>query len=228
MTLPPRLAVILTPQRHSVLFALKGIIAMGLALYLAMLMQLERPYWALISAVFLQVRPETGLVIEKGLCQIGGTLVGGAMGLLILATLLPYPFIALLALTLWIGLNAAASAWVRQANFIYGFAMAGITATLIVVISIANPTSTSSVSIFHVANARISEIIVGAVCATLVSNLLWPARVSHLLQKHARGALNQTLAYLELELNPTGTHTQRHTQVDALLQRIFPISDSVL
>ena len=118
MTLPPRLAVILTPQRHSVLFALKGIIAMGLALYLAMLMQLERPYWALISAVFLQVRPETGLVIEKGLCQIGGTLVGGAMGLLILATLLPYPFIALLALTLWIGLNAAASAWVRQANFI--------------------------------------------------------------------------------------------------------------
>jgi len=225
MTLPPRLAVILTPQRHSVLFALKGIIAMGLALYLAMLMQLERPYWALISAVFLQVRPETGLVIEKGLCQIGGTLVGGAMGLLILATLLPYPFIALLALTLWIGLNAAASAWVRQANFIYGFAMAGITATLIVVISIANPTSTSSVSIFHVANARISEIIVGAVCATLVSNLLWPARVSHLLQKHARGALNQTLAYLELELNPTGTHTQRHTQVDTLLQRIFPLSD---
>ena len=99
------------------------------ALYLSMLMQLERPYWALISAVFLQVRPETGLVIEKGLCQIGGTLVGGAMGLLILATLLPYPFMALLALTLWIGLNAAASAWVRQANFIYGFAMAGITAT---------------------------------------------------------------------------------------------------
>ena len=225
MTLPPRLAVILTPERHSVLFALKGIIAMGLALYLSMLMQLERPYWALISAVFLQVRPETGLVIEKGLCQIGGTLVGGAMGLLILATLLPYPFMALLALTLWIGLNAAASAWVRQANFIYGFAMAGITATLIVVISIANPTTTSSVGIFHVANARVSEIIVGAVCATLVSNLLWPARVSHLLQKHARGALNQTLAYLELELNPAGTHAQRHIQVDTLLQSIFPLSD---
>ncbi len=144
------------------------------------------------------------------------------MGLLILATLLPYPFMALLALTLWIGLNAAASAWVRQANFIYGFAMAGITATLIVVISIANPTTTSSVGIFHVANARVSEIIVGAVCAALASNLLWPARVSHLLQKHARGALNKTLAYLELELNPTGTHAQRHIQVDTLLQSIFP------
>ncbi len=52
------------------LFALKGIIAMSLALYLSMLMQLERPYWALISAVFLQVRPETGLVIEKACARL--------------------------------------------------------------------------------------------------------------------------------------------------------------
>ena len=63
MTLDSRLATILTPDRQSLLFALKGILAMALALWLAMLMQLERPYWALISAVFLQIRPETGLVI---------------------------------------------------------------------------------------------------------------------------------------------------------------------
>jgi len=225
MTLDPRLAVLLTPDRQSVLFATKGVIAMALALYLSMLLQLDRPYWALISAVFLQVRPETGLVIEKGFCQIGGTLVGGAMGLLILAWLLPYPALAIGALTLWIGLNAGASAWVRQANFIYGFAMAGITATLIVVLAIADPANTSSLGIFHIANARVSEIILGAICATLVSSLLWPVRVSSLLKEHARTALNQTLSYLELELDPTGTHAKRHNQVDTLLQGIFALSD---
>ena len=222
MKLYPRLAVLLTPDRQSVLFAAKGVIAMALALYLSMLLQLDRPYWALISAVFLQVRPETGLVIEKGFCQIGGTLVGGAMGLLILAWLLPYPALAIGALTLWIGLNAGASAWVRQANFIYGFAMAGITATLIVVLAIADPANTSSLGIFHIANARVSEIILGAVCATLVSSLLWPVRVSGLLKEHARTALNQTLAYLELELDPTGTHAKRHNQVDTLLRYFCP------
>ena len=225
MTLDPRLAVLLTPDRQSVLFATKGVIAMALALYLSMLLQLDRPYWALISAVFLQVRPETGLVIEKGFCQIGGTLVGGAMGLLILAWLLPYPALAIGALTLWIGLNAGASAWVRQANFIYGFAMAGITATLVVVLAIADPANTSSQGIFHIANARVSEIILGAVCATLVSSLLWPVRVSSLLKEHARTALNQTLSYLELELDPAGTHAKRHYQVDTLLQGIFALSD---
>ncbi|MFT6340420.1 MAG: putative membrane protein YccC [Alcanivorax sp.] len=225
MKLDPRLAVLVTPDRQSVLFAAKGVIAMALALYLSMLLQLDRPYWALISAVFLQVRPETGLVIEKGFCQIGGTLVGGAMGLLILAWLLPYPALAIGALTLWIGINAGASAWVRQANFIYGFAMAGITATLIVVLAIADPANTSSLGIFHIANARVSEIILGAVCATLVSSLLWPVRVSGLLKEHARTALNQTLAYLELELDPTGTHAKRHNQVDTLLQGIFALSD---
>jgi len=225
MTLDPRLAILLTPDRQSVLFATKGVIAMALALYLSMLLQLDRPYWALISAVFLQVRPETGLVIEKGFCQIGGTLVGGAMGLLILAWLLPYPALAIGALTLWIGLNAGASAWVRQANFIYGFAMAGITATLIVVLAIADPANTSSQGIFHIANARVSEIILGAICATLVSSLLWPVRVSGLLKEHARTALNQTLSYLELELDPAGTHAKRHSQMDILLQGIFALSD---
>lgn len=225
MTINPKLATVLTPDRRSVVFACKGILSMALALFLAMQLQLERPYWALISAVFLQIRPETGLVIEKGLCQIGGTLVGGAVGLLMLAWLLPYPALAIIALTLWIGLNACASAWVRQANFIYGFAMAGVTATLIVVIPIANPDATSSIGIFHVATARVSEIILGAVCATLVSNLFWPARVEGLLRSHARNALNQTLAYLELELDPTGTHSRRHRQVDSLLQDIFALSD---
>ena len=43
MTLDPRLAVLLTPDRQSVLFATKGVIAMALALYLSMLLQLDRP-----------------------------------------------------------------------------------------------------------------------------------------------------------------------------------------
>ncbi|EKF75095.1 efflux transporter permease [Alcanivorax hongdengensis A-11-3] len=223
--LDPRLAVFLTPPRSSVLFALKGIIAMTLALYLAMLMQLERPYWALISAVFLQVRPETGLVLEKGLCQIVGTLIGGAVGIVILANLMPYPGLAIAALALWLAFNAGASAWVRQANFIYGFAMAGVTATLIVVLSLAIGDSLTSAQVFSLASARISELGLGAVCATLVSHLLWPAHVGDLLIGHSRDALNQTLAYLELELDPAGSHHQRHARADTLLQSVFALND---
>ena len=84
MTLSPLQATYLTPDRASLTFALKGVIAMALALYIAMFLNLERPYWAMVSAVFLQTRPESGMVLEKALCQIGGTLIGGVIGLLIL------------------------------------------------------------------------------------------------------------------------------------------------
>ncbi len=72
---------LLMPDKRAVLFAIKGVIAMALSLYIAMFLNLDRPYWALVSAVFLQIRPEGGLVIEKGLCQIVGTLIGVSSGL---------------------------------------------------------------------------------------------------------------------------------------------------
>ena len=77
MTLHPAIAQLLMPNRSAVIFAVKGIISMTLALFASMQLGLDRPYWALVSALFLQIRPESGLVIEKALCQIGGSVVGG-------------------------------------------------------------------------------------------------------------------------------------------------------
>ncbi len=45
---------------------------MSLALFVSMALQLDRPYWAMVAAIFLQIRPESGLVIEKALCLIVG------------------------------------------------------------------------------------------------------------------------------------------------------------
>ncbi|WKE65674.1 FUSC family protein [Gallaecimonas kandeliae] len=225
MQLNPVLAQFLTPDKRTLTFAAKGVIAMALSLYLAMYMDLERPYWALVSAVFLQMRPESGLVIEKGICQILGTLAGGAAGIAILAGLMPYPDLAVACLALWVGVNAAASTMVHRLNFIYGFAMAGMTASLIVVLVMANATTADSQAVFQVATARMSEIMVGAVCATLVSLLFWPVRVKGVLRDHARNVINQMLAYLDLELDPQGERGNRHQHADAVLASLINLSD---
>lgn len=52
MTLHPLLSQLLMPNRRAVIFALKGVVSMALALIVAMYLQLDRPYWALVSAVF--------------------------------------------------------------------------------------------------------------------------------------------------------------------------------
>ncbi|HTN35168.1 MAG TPA: FUSC family protein [Marinobacter sp.] len=225
MTLHPLFTQLFLPDKPAVLFALKGVISMALALFVSMYLQLDRPYWALVSAVFLQIRPESGLVIEKALCQIGGSVIGGGIGILILAALVPYPTLALACLAVWVALNSAASSMVHNTNYIYAFAMSGMTAVLVVVMVMANAGAASSQAVFDIAESRISEISVGALCAMLVSRLLWPVMVKDSLRSHARDAINKTLAYLALELSSDSSHEQRHEHADQILETVLVLSD---
>ena len=213
------------PKKQAIIFATKGIIAMAMALSIAMYLNLDRPYWALVSAIFLQLRPETGLVVEKALCQIVGTVVGGLFGIVLLTQLIAYPYLALAVLALWLGLNSALSVMVRQANFVYAFAMAAVTAEIIVLLVMANPTNVSSQAVFDIAQSRMSEIVLGSICAGLVSHLFWPVKVKESLQIQARSVINQTLNYLVTEIDSKGTHETRHQHIDGIMATLGVINE---
>ncbi|OHV09701.1 FUSC family protein [Kushneria phosphatilytica] len=225
MKLGPKLSVYLTPDINTLRFAFKGVLAMSLALYLAMLLSLDRPYWAVISAVFLQIRPQSGLVIEKGLCQIGGTLIGGGVGILIMALFMQMPGLGLMFLMIWICLNAAASTLTRNFNLTYGFAIGAATAALIVLIPMIS--NNSSYGVFQTAVARMSEIGLGAACATVVSMLVWPVRVRDVVNGHASQVIDKAFATLEAELDPDVPLSQaQNMTVEALQAAVTLNTDS--
>lgn len=185
----PWLETYLTPSKASLQFATKTTLAMLLSLYIALWCDLDRPYWALISAAFLQIRPMSGMVVEKGICQIGGTLIGALVGIVIMAFFAQARVPALVALTLWIMFCTYGSSLLRN-NFSYGCIMGAVTAMLIVVIAAGQPHS-----IFDIAVARLSELGLGALCATLVSALLWPTRVKDHLANQADTVINQAFTH---------------------------------
>ncbi|MDV6251194.1 FUSC family protein [Vibrio sp. EA2] len=213
------------PDKQAIKFAIKGVIAMALSLYIAMFLNLDRPYWALIGAIFLQIRPQGGLVVEKGMYQIIGTLVGGIVGITILQWFAPYPEIALGLLALWLGINSGLSAMVRRQNLVYAFAMAGMTACLVCLLVMIQPELASSQRVFAIAQARISEIVIGVICATLVSKLIWPVKVKDGLVVNAKNVINQTLGYLTIELDKNGSHEERHKKIDSILESVTALSD---
>ena len=213
------------PEKQAIIFALKGVIAMAMALTIALSLNLDRPYWALVSAVFLQMRPESGLVVEKALCQIIGTVVGGIFGIVLLTQFVAYPYVALGILALWLGLNAALSAMVRQANFIYAFAMAAVTSEIVVLMVMASPSTADSQAVFSIAQARVSEIVIGSICAAVVSHAFWSVKVKDSLQRQARSVINQTLQYLATELDKSGTHEARHKQIDQIMATLGMVSE---
>ncbi len=198
---------------------------MALALYIALYFNLDKPYWAVVSAVFLQIRPEGGMVVEKTVSQISGTLIGGLYGIFVLNYLHTVPVPAMVALAAWLGINSGLSAMVRRVNFIYFFAMACVTPCIIVLLTMVTPESVSSQTVFGIAQARVTEIIVGSLCAMAVSMLVWPRRIHTALKSQARTAINQTMDYLVLELDPKGSHEARHQRIDTILESLAELND---
>lgn len=202
----------LTPPASAVKFAIKATLAMGLALYIALWCDLDRPYWALISAAFLQIRPMSGMVLEKGISQITGTVVGCLAGIAIMSLFVQSPTPALICLTAWIILCAYAASVTRN-NASFGCIMAAVTAMLIVIITASAPTG-----LFAVAVARLSELALGAICATLVSALLWPIQVRDHLAGLADQVVNQAFLHGALRLDNSADIAALQATLTASLQ----------
>ncbi|WP_034048520.1 FUSC family protein [Pseudomonas aeruginosa] len=191
----------LQPNLRSVLFAAKGLSAVALALAVSMSLDLDKPFWAMVASMMLQARPERGLVIEKALCLVIGSTLGACVAVLILNYLMPYPLLAIGALAVCVATTSAIASTERHVNFIFGTALISVTAILIVMFAMADPTTTTSESIFMLVRARLTEVMVGASCATLASVFLFPFKVETLLAGHTRSLHSACLAYVQALAN---------------------------
>lgn len=188
------LLAFVAPSAQAVQFAIKTLLAGGLALWCAFRFGLEQPQWALMTA-FIVAQSLSGMVVQKGLARLLGTLIGASMTVLLMALFAQAPWLFLIAVALWMGLCTAASTMLRSA-WGYAFVLAGYTVAIIGLPAISQP-----LTVFDQAVARGTEIALGILCATVVSAVLWPQRVERQLAQQARSvwqagvsAAGQTLA----------------------------------
>lgn len=179
--MPITLQALFAPDRRALQFAIKTLLGGGLALWLALRWGLEQPAWALMTA-FIVAQPLSGMVVQKGLARLLGTLIGTIMSVVFMSVFAQTPWLFLLALALWLGLCTASSTLLRSA-WSYSFVLAGYTVAIIALPAIAHP-----LSVFDQAVARCTEICLGILCATAASALLWPMRVERQLADQARAA----------------------------------------
>lgn len=175
----PSLQAFLAPDPLALKFAIKTLLAGGLALWCALRFNLEQPQWALMT-VFIVSQPLSGMVVAKGLFRLIGTLAGTAMSVVIMALFAQTPWLFLLAVSVWLGLCTAASTTLRN-HVSYAFVLSGYTVAIIGLPAIAHP-----LDVFDQAVARSTEICLGILCASAVSAILWPRRVEANLDKQAR------------------------------------------
>lgn len=152
-------------------YGLRTFIASMLALYIAMRLEMPRPYWAM-ATVYIVSSPFVGPTSAKALYRAIGTFLGAAAAVIFVPLFSQTPLLLATVIALWTGTLLFISLHVRTANS-YAFMLAGYTLPLIALPVVDNPTM-----VFDIASSRFQEICLGIVCAAVVGAVLWPRRLA--------------------------------------------------
>src|SRR3954447_9699187 len=146
-------------------FAVKTFAASLLALYIAFWAGLDDPRWSFLT-VYVVSQPDSGLVLAKSFYRILGTIAGVLVSIALAFGLAQYGELFVAALAIWICFCNFTARTVR--NFAsYGFQLAGYTVAIIGIPAALNPAGA-----YPLVVARFTEILLGIVCAALVSRLI--------------------------------------------------------
>ena len=185
----PWLADFLAGERRAWIFVGKTLLAIYLAAWLAMWLQLEQPSTTMIT-VAIVMHPHSGMVLAKSFYRVIGTLAGSLCGVALMAAFPQQRELFLLSLSLWVALCAGGAMLYR--NFMsYGFVLAGYTAAIVTLPAIGNP-----LGVFDSAVMRVSEVLLGIVVAAVVSDLILPERLRMVLRQSAREQFAQFIDFV--------------------------------
>lgn len=198
------------PPARDWFYGVRTFAASMIALYIAMLMQMPRPYWAM-ATVYIVSSPFVGPTSSKALYRAIGTLTGAAAALLFVPMFVQSPYVLVLVIALWTGTLLFLSMHLRTANN-YALMLAGYTLPLISLPVVDNP-----LAIWDVAEARTEEIFLGIVCAAVVGSMFWPRRLAPVfdgaVSKWFSDAVTYSQRFLTRNVQPDEVSTLRASMV---------------
>ncbi len=161
------LDAVIWPNLHAWSFSIKTFASAMLALYIALQLNLDRPYWAM-ATVYIVAQPLTGAMRSKAAYRFAGTLVGAIVTLALVPNLVDTPNLLIAAFAAWTGVCIYFAVLDRTPRS-YFFLLAGYTVALIGFPSVDTPGA-----IWDVVLARVEEIILGIACTTVIGSVVFP------------------------------------------------------
>jgi uncharacterized membrane protein YccC len=182
------------PGINEWLYAVKTFAAAMLALYIAMSIGLERPYWAM-ATVYIVSQPLIGAMRSKAVFRLIGTVIGAAVTVVLVPNLVNAPELLSAALALWTG-GCLYIALLDRTPRSYVFMLAGYTAALI-----GFPAVTTPGAIWDIALARVEEIGLGIICTTVIGSVVFPRALGPLLSERILTWVGNASTWTEEVLN---------------------------
>ena len=165
-------------EHAALVFALRTFAAAMLAFSIALWLGMPRPYWAMTS-VYITSNQLTGATWSKAVYRMLGTLIGAAGTIALVPNLVNAPELLSLAIALWVGAFLYFSL-IDGTPRSYAFMLAGYTVAFLGFPIISAPDLT-----FDIVAARVQEIMLGIICASVVSMLVMPRSVASAISAKA-------------------------------------------
>lgn len=174
-------------DRAAVGYGLRLAFAAWLAFTLAAFLHVEHAFWAAMP-IWVVAQSSRGLLLERAVFRVVGTLVGAGAGFAILHV--PgAPVLQLALLGGWVALCAALTHILRGVHS-YGALLAGMTAGVVVI-----PSLVALEHSFTLAVARVECTLIGVVVVTLVTGLFTPKTRRQAFYEHVRKLAADAVAF---------------------------------
>jgi len=170
------------PSLRDWTFSAKTFAGAMLAVWIALRMGLDRPYWAMATA-YIVAQPLTGAMRSKAAYRFYGTLLGAVAALVFIPNLVNAPVLLIAALSVWIG-GCIYFAVLDRTPRSYVFLLAGYGVALI-----GFPIVDTPGTVWDVVLARVEEITLGIVCTTVIGSIVFPTHLGPALTARLDGWL---------------------------------------
>jgi uncharacterized membrane protein YccC len=175
-------------DRPAVGYALSLFAAATAAYTVACMLQIPNAYWAAMP-VWVVAQPQRGVLLERAIFRVFGTLLGAVFGFGILQ-LFEQPLLTLAALSVWIAASSALTHILRRVHAYFAL-MAGITAGVVVLPSLLAPDHT-----FEIALARVECTLIGVFMVTVIAGMFTPAAQRAAFYLRVRNLASDAVIYV--------------------------------
>ena len=165
------------PSAKDLGFAVRTSVAAILSLLIAMWMELGSPQWAPLT-VWVVATASRGESLSKARWRFVGTIIGGCMGVALIASFPQQAGLFFIALAVWIGLCCGWATFLDGYRR-YGLLVISFTSAIVATGAISQPDD-----VFNVAMARGTYIMLGTLCEAVLAALFLPN-----VQKEAKARL---------------------------------------
>ena len=150
-------------------YGIKLSLASLLSLYVALVLRLEHPNWAVLTALVMMNSHYVGSTALKAMLRCVGTIGGALLGIWLVGTYASSPVLFLLLIFIILGIAVYKFGQYPGSQAPYAYYLVGLTTLSVATYGIQDPSD-----VWRIGLNRALEILVGSFSSLAVSSIIWP------------------------------------------------------